>query len=112
MGGTNLLLKPLPQAVNEQVYEKVLHLLNLHDLPAQDRVKALETMPAEKILASLPPEIPFLPSSGGDLDLPTNNYEEIYRGESGSLMHPGKSWCKQIMIGDCQMDVSPIATMQ
>lgn len=106
MGGTNLLMKPLPEGVNEQNYDKVLHLLNLHHLPAQERVKALRNMPAEDILAALPPGLPFLPTTGGDLDLPINNFEETYLGESQGIMHPGKSWCKEIMIGDCQMDVS------
>lgn len=106
MGGTNLLMKPLPEGVNEQNYEKVLHLLNLNHLPAQERVKALRNMPAEDILAALPPGLPFLPTTGGDLDLPINNFEETYLGESQGIMHPGKSWCKEIMIGDCQMDVS------
>ncbi|KAJ5903533.1 carboxylesterase [Penicillium tannophilum] len=106
MGGTNLLMKPLPEGVNEQNYEKVLHLLNLHHLSAQERVKALRNMPAEDILAALPPGLPFLPTTGGDLDLPINNFEETYLGESQGIMHPGKSWCKDIMIGDCQMDGS------
>lgn len=106
MGGTNLSMKPLPEIVNEQVYTQLLQLLNLKHLPAESRVKELEVLPAEKIVASLSPGMPFLPSSGGDLNLPTNNFEEIYRGESGGVPHPGRSWCKQIMIGDCQMDVS------
>lgn len=112
MGGTNLLMKPLPESVNEQNYEKVLHLLNLYHLPAQDRVKALHDMPVENILAALPPGLPFLPTSGGDLDLPVNNFEETYLGESQGIMHPGKSWCKEIMIGDCQMDVSHLLSFE
>jgi hypothetical protein len=112
MGGTNLLVKPLPESVNEQNYEKVLQLLDLRDLPAQDRVKTLREIPAEELLAVLPPELVFLPTSGGDLDLPINTFEEIYMGESQGCLHPGKLWCKQIMIGDCQMDVSHVFSFE
>jgi hypothetical protein len=106
MGGTNLLMKPLPEIANEQVYTQLLQLLNLEDLPAESRVKEMEDLPAERIVASLAPGMAFMPSSGGDLNLPTNSFEEIYRGESDGVPHLGRSWCKQIMIGDCQMDVS------
>lgn len=108
MGGTNLLMKPLPECVNEQNYGKVLDLLDLRDLPAEIRVKALRDIPAEDILAVLPPDLVFLPTPGDDLDLPINTFEEIYLGESQGILHPGKLWCKQIMIGDCQMDVSHV----
>ncbi|KAJ5950821.1 carboxylesterase [Penicillium vulpinum] len=111
MGGTNLLIKPVPEIVNEQTYGQSLQLLNLQDLPAEGRVKALEALPAEKILASLVPDMAFIPSSGGDLNLPTNNFEELYLGQSEGTTHPGKSWCKEIMIGDCQMDGSILLTM-
>ncbi|KAJ5382245.1 carboxylesterase [Penicillium concentricum] len=111
MGGTNLLVKPLPEIVNEHNYGQLLQSLNLQDLSPEDRVKELEVLPAERILASLSPGMAFLPSSGGDLNLPTNNFEEIYLGKSQGATHPGKSWCKQIMIGDCEMDGSILLTL-
>ncbi|CAI7657092.1 unnamed protein product [Penicillium glandicola] len=111
MGGTNLLVKPLPEIVNELNYGQLIRSLNLQDLIAEDRVKELEAMPAEKILASLTPSMVFVPSSGGDLNLPLNNFEEIYLGESRGDTHPGKAWCEQIMIGDCQMDGSVLLTL-
>jgi hypothetical protein len=106
MSGTNLLVKPLPPPVNEITYKRVCEALGLDNFTPAERIDALQTLPAEKVLDALPPNLPFIPSTRGDLNLPLDDYESIYKGESGNNVHPGKSWCEQIMIGDCQMDVS------
>lgn len=108
MSGTNLLVKPLPSAVNEITYKHVCEALSLDCLAPAEGIDALQNVSAEEVVAALPPNLPFIPSMGGDLNLPLDDYESIYEGESGSHNHPGKSWCDQIMIGDCQMDVSRI----
>ncbi|QGA13143.1 hypothetical protein EYB26_000790 [Talaromyces marneffei] len=111
MSGTNLLLKPLPSLVNEITYKRVCEALGLEGLTPAKRIDALKNLPAEKTLKALPPNLPFLPSMGGDLDLPVDDYESIYKGESRNGVHPAKSWCEQIMIGDCQMDGSIMSLM-
>ncbi|BCS27728.1 uncharacterized protein APUU_60776S [Aspergillus puulaauensis] len=110
-GGTNLLLKPADPSVNEFTYTRVVEALGLGNLSPANRVDALRTTPAEKLMAALPPGLPFLPSTGGDLNLPVDNYESIYAGQTGNKAHLGKAWCEQIMVGDCQMDGSILALM-
>jgi hypothetical protein len=106
MSGTNLLMKPLSPLVSEATYKAVVEALALEGLSPAERIDALKNLPAQEILTNLPPNLSFLPSLGGELDLPVDNYEAIYKGESKNKIHTGKSWCAQIMIGDCQMDVS------
>lgn len=106
MGGTNLLLKPADPSVNEFTYTRVVEALGLGKLSPANRVDALRTIPAETFMAAFPPGLPFLPSMGGDLNLPVDSYESIYAGQTKNKAHPGKAWCEQIMVGDSQMDVS------
>lgn len=62
-------------------------------------------MPAQKTIASLPPGLRLVPSTEEDLALPLDTFEFVYKEESQGKTHPGKSWCEQILLADCQMDV-------
>jgi hypothetical protein len=108
MGGTDLLMKPLPDFVTEGAYQKIVKRLGLDDLSPSERVEALVQMESEKVLQNVLPSDPLMPSIGSELSLVAHTYEEIYQGVQGPLKLPGRNWCKQIMVGDCQMDVGTI----
>ncbi|PYI26720.1 alpha/beta-hydrolase [Aspergillus indologenus CBS 114.80] len=111
MGGTNLLMRPLPHAVAESTYRGYVDRLGLGSLSAAERVQALLTMDYETIVAAFSPADALLPVSGGELRLTDHTYAEIYQGDAGSLVLPGRKWCERIMIGDCQSDGSIMSTM-
>lgn len=98
MGGSALLLPKLPLPATEIAYGAVCQALGLQDMPPHDRVQALINTPAGKILSDIGPSIPFMPVLDGEV-LP-----KALTFADPSV--PGTSWCKEILIGDCQMDVS------
>lgn len=108
MSGTNGLMKALPRPVAEGTYQTVIQRLGLQDLPPSDRINALVKLDAQELLAKLPPGLPLLPSLDSDLGIKETKLVEIYKGPSGLLDIPGKKWCKEIIIGDCQADVGAI----
>lgn len=108
MGGTDLLMKPLPDFVTEGAYQTIVKRLGLDGLSPSERVEALVQMESGKVLQNVLPSDPLMPSIGSELSLVAHTYEAIYQGVQGPLKLPGRSWCKQIMVGDCQMDVGII----
>jgi hypothetical protein len=106
MGGTNLLMPPLPDQVTELTYKTIIDRLGLGALSPSERVKALVQMESGAILSAVRPGDALLPSLGGSLGLKAYSYADIYQGMAGALDLPGRSWCERFMIGDCQFDVS------
>lgn len=106
MGGTNLLMKPLPESVTEATYQTVLKKLGLQNLSPSNQVKALLELDAQNISSSVSPGTPLLPSLDGQMVIKEGRIAEIYQGCSCTVDLPGRNWCNEIMIGDCQMDVS------
>ncbi|CAG8909735.1 unnamed protein product [Penicillium egyptiacum] len=111
MSGTNLLLKPLPEQVTECTYKAIVARLGLASWPATERVNALVQMDTQKLLQASSPTDALLPAVGGKLGLNPHTYAGFHQGSSGSLNIPGRKWCEEIMIGDCQMDASILSTM-
>lgn len=101
MGGTPLLLKPIPTQVAESVYTAVLEKLGLTASSPEERVKALKDAPVEKLLEATS-NFPLLPIMDGDLVTVPATFSQ-WSSQEKSL--PGTEWCENIMIGDCEMDV-------
>ncbi|KAF9887688.1 hypothetical protein FE257_009641 [Aspergillus nanangensis] len=108
MGGTNLLMPPLPQQVAESTYKAIVDRLGLGALSLSERVKALVQIDTEKIVTAVRPGDPVMPTLGGALNLKGYTYTEIHQGTAGQLDLPGRTWCQEIMIGDCQFDASSL----
>ena len=107
MGGTSLLMRPLPPVVHEATYDTVISQLGLKDMSAEDRIAALLQMPSEELLSKIPPHVPLLPLIDGDIVSAPSSFPKIAdRTETGVSEVPGKAWCKDLLIGDCQSDVS------
>jgi len=99
-------MRPLPSSVHEMFYEGVCAAHGLSDLSGKERLAAIEKIPSLHLFLNVPPSIPSLPMLDGDLvtTAPTFASAEEWSG-SGEAEFPGLEWCKEIFIGDCQMDV-------
>jgi hypothetical protein len=108
MSGTSLMIKPLPLPVSEFVYASIMQALGLEGLSGSERVKALLEVPSEKLVA-LPPNLPLLPIIDNTLITDVVMFSQI-SSKSEILALPGRKWCDDLLIGDCQFDVSSIPT--
>lgn len=104
MSGTSLFMKPLPPPVSEFVYASVIELFGLKELSATEQVKALLELPVEKLL-SVPPGVPLMPVIDESLQSALTFKQMSSREHDPSLDLPGRKWCKELLIGDCQFDV-------
>ncbi|KAL5317254.1 hypothetical protein ACEPPN_014349 [Leptodophora sp. 'Broadleaf-Isolate-01'] len=106
MSGTSLTIKPLPLPVSEFAYSSVIETLGLKDVSGSERMKALLDIPVEKLL-SVSPNIPLMPVVDGDLIPSTVNFAQISsKDDDPALDMPGRKWCQDLLIGDCQFDGS------
>lgn len=104
MSGTWFLTGPLGFDDHERNYWLAMEALGLKDKTGEERVKALLEMPAEDLLAKLPPSVLIAPAIDGDMVLSHPTHSQVV--DRGSTTPKGKRWCKDLMIGDAQMDVS------
>lgn len=107
MSGSTLLVKPLPLPVSEFVYASVVKALDLENLSGPERVKAILEIPIKDLLEKIPPTMPLMPVVDGDIIPGVPTFSQISdKAEDPTYPIPGKQWCKSLMIGDCQFDVS------
>ena len=105
MSGTSLLLKPLPTFVADYSYVSVLESLGIENLSPADRIKALKGMEIDSFYSKVSPAVPLMPVIDNDIIPGTVDFSQIStKGSNTSL--PGKTWCEDILIGDCKFDVS------
>lgn len=103
MSGTSLLIQPLSYEMHEENYQKAMAAIGLENAPAEDRVKALLEMPGQELVTKLPPSVRFVPALDGSFIQSGVTYAQI--GKRDSTMLPGKDWCKELLIGDAEVDV-------
>lgn len=107
MSGSSLMLKPLPLPVTEFAYASVLKALDIENLSGPERVKFLLESPIEKLLESVSPSIPLMPVVDGELIPGVGTLLQISnKVDDPALPMPGRQWCKSLLTGDCQFDVS------
>jgi hypothetical protein len=104
MGGTPLLLKPLPLEVTELSYTAAAEKLGFATMMPEERMKALKAARPEDLLAATA-HLPLLPVIDGDLITVPGTFSQWSWKEK---LLPGTEWCDSIMIGDCEMDVRVI----
>jgi len=107
MSGTSLLMKPLPAVVHESIYQNVLKAFKLEDKSPSDRIQAIIDMPWDKMTASLPPTVEFMPLIDGDLLPEALTFDSL--SSSAQELLPGLQWCKSLLVGSCQFDGSIMA---
>lgn len=104
MGGTPLLLPDLPRVVSEDVYSTIAAALNVDKLSAEERVNYILNCPMEELYSKLPPGLPLIPVVDDDLVKALPTYKQTLKYGPTEML-PGMTWCKRLLIGDCQFDV-------
>lgn len=102
LGGQFQVVKPLPLSVHDHFYASAIQALGLDKLEAAERIQQLYSMPLEQLL-QIPPMVPSCPVFDGDFCKEMPSFDAL-RGGISHLLHRG--WCEELIIGDCEMDVS------
>ena len=104
MSGQNILLTPLPYEVHEQGYQTAIKAWGFDKLSPEERIKAIIESPAAELVEKMPPNV--APNFAVDGDLIPNPPTFAQISDKSAVSYPvGKSWCKEILIGDAQHDV-------
>lgn len=99
-------MRPLPPPLSEFVYSTTMQNLGLGGLAGAERVNALLKTPIEKIVEAGASGLPLLPVVDYDSVPCAPSFSQIgSKAEDPTLSMPGRSWCKDLLIGDCQFDV-------
>ncbi|KAL2004006.1 hypothetical protein VTN02DRAFT_1069 [Thermoascus thermophilus] len=109
MSGTFLLMTPLPYSVHEDGYQQAMKALGLEKATPEERVKALLETPPQDLISKIPPSVPMLPALDGDLIPSALTYAQTADKSQQTLK--AKSWCKDLLIGDAQIDASIFAIL-
>lgn len=104
MSGTFFLTEPLPYKLHEQNYAQAMAALGLSDASAEERLKVLLEIPGQELISKIPPSVQSAPAIDGDMVLSAATHSQI--ADKNSTIPKGKNWCKELMIGDAEMDVS------
>ncbi|KAK6064902.1 carboxylesterase [Seiridium cupressi] len=106
MGGTSVLMKPLPPFVAEATYENVLKKLEIDSgLSSTEQLKCLTEASPQTVLTSIGPDVPLLPVADGKV-IPSIVTFSGWAAADPSAQLPGTKWCHRAMLGDCQFDGS------
>lgn len=103
MGGTPTLIPRLPSEVAESTYTSVLEKLGISDAPSEERIRKLKQTAREDWITKLGPGLALSPIA--DKDEGTAPFYQVGVPEN-TVSSPGSDWCRRIMLGDCEMDVS------
>lgn len=103
MGGTPTLIPRLPIEVAESTYVSVLEKLGIFEDSSEERIRKLKQTDREDWITKLGPGLALTPVA--DKDEKTAPFYQIGTPEN-TVSPPGSDWCRRIMLGDCEMDVS------
>uniref|UniRef100_A0A0B7KAF2 Carboxylesterase type B domain-containing protein n=1 Tax=Bionectria ochroleuca TaxID=29856 RepID=A0A0B7KAF2_BIOOC len=103
MGGHALLMAPIPLETANEAYAKVVDCLGLRDLSPAQRVEKLRTIPHKDIIDKVPSNIPNRPVIDGALFQRALTAQDVENATDTESI-PGKAWCQDLLIGDCQAD--------
>ncbi|KAK5206760.1 hypothetical protein LTR41_007753 [Exophiala xenobiotica] len=106
MGGSSLLMKPLPVAVAEYAYSRVLGAVGIDiSLSLEEKLKALFETPVETFLNNIGPDVPLLPVHDEEYIKYPSSFAQWAQPDLQAQI-PGLRWCDCVMVGDCQFDAS------
>ncbi|KAL2222273.1 putative carboxylesterase [Thermoascus aurantiacus ATCC 26904] len=109
MSGTYLLVQPLPYSVHEEGYRQAMKALGLENATPEERIKALLETPPQDLISKIPPSVPVAPAVDGDLIPSALTYAQTADKTEKTLK--AKAWCKDLLIGDAQIDASVISVL-
>jgi len=106
-GGAILLFKPLPPAVAEASYQKLIAAFGLADKSPEERIKALLTLPIDDFWQKAPLGVPLTPVIDAETFPGVPDFASVStEAHSPTFPIPGRKWCASLMIGDSALDVS------
>jgi hypothetical protein len=106
-GGAVLLFKPLPEAVTEMAYAKIVEAFGLKDKSPEERVQALLSLPVDDLWQKVPPGTPLVPSVDNDTVPGILTFSGVSsQSEDLPVPLPGRKWCSALMIGESKLDVN------
>ncbi|KAF2843909.1 alpha/beta-hydrolase [Plenodomus tracheiphilus IPT5] len=104
LGGTSLLMKPLPPFVADVIYSTILQKLQCDSSrPAEDQLASLLAVAPEAVLSTIGPDVPLLPLVDGDI-ITTNATFTQWGSSDIATVVPGVEWCSRVLLEDCQND--------
>ncbi|KAF2121851.1 carboxylesteras-like protein [Lophiotrema nucula] len=105
MSGTPVMLKPLELPRAEANYAVIMKALGLEDISLEGRIQKLKTVSPEELIAKTPMSAPTIPYLDGDVVPFKTTFRSLKRvSEKDAPIVPGRQWCEELMIGDCQHD--------
>ena len=105
LSGTAL-QKARPLHLLEKFYGMTISSLGLSDVPQAEQVQKLLTVPVEDFTTKLDRRIAVAPVVDGCKIPEAASFDLITDQVSFKGAFPGVGYCKRLMIGDCEMDVS------
>jgi hypothetical protein len=112
MSGTTLMRKPMTAEEEEKSYSGVLDALEIKGGSPEDRIKALMEVPFEKFL-TVPRNVGWAWCVDGDFVEKTLTHAELasLSGQPSEAISalPVAASVKDLVLGDCQLDVSSSA---
>lgn len=101
-------MRPAPRSIHNQIYQQFCKFHGLAEVCGEERVQALDRIDSRELLLKTPPFIPSLPAVDNFIHNPlTFETIEDWSSEDDLAIH-GLVWCKELLIGDCQLDVKDI----
>ncbi|KAF2685791.1 carboxylesteras-like protein [Lentithecium fluviatile CBS 122367] len=105
MSGTPIILKPLPKPVTEMAYGNIMKALDLGGASVEERIEKLTKISPEDLVVATPMTEPLIPFLDGDIIPVRTSFKGLTRdAKELEAEVPGRQWCKDLMIGDCQHD--------
>jgi hypothetical protein len=95
-----------PLQLLEKFYSMTLSGLGLSDVPRAEQVQKLLTVPMEDFTTKLGRSIAVAPVVDGHKIPEAASFDTINDKARFQGAFPGVEYCKRLMIGDCEMDVS------
>jgi hypothetical protein len=109
MSGTTLMRKPMTAEEEEKSYRMVLEALEINGESREERIKALLETPAEKFL-TIPRNVGWAWCVDGDFVDKTLTHAQLAalsgQAPAATLEIPAAVSVKDLILGDCQLDVS------
>ncbi|KAJ4296317.1 hypothetical protein N0V90_006362 [Kalmusia sp. IMI 367209] len=104
-GGAVLLFKPLPEAVTEDAYQKVIKAFGLAEKSPEERIKALLTISVDDLWLKVPPGTPLIPAIDNDIIPGVPTFPIVSSlSDDPQFPIPGRKWCAGLMIGESKLD--------
>lgn len=107
MSGTPLALPPLQPHTAETAYALHLKALDIQDLPAEERVQDIVHGPVARLWTNIAPGASLRPVIDNDVICRGPTHKDFATGSvQVEAVLPGVKWCRRVLLGDCQSDVS------